>query len=276
MKISYQQLFTFISLLFFSISFSQFNKSDSLRGDFTYLLQYRPDQSNSNYMIKEFFSLQISDDKAFFSSINKLKFDSAFSAQYDKNSSTINLDFRNLPKSQSNYLIVQTADVSKFYEAIGMTLLTYASPIIKDWKILNETKIINSIYCKKAEVHYKGRDWTAWYASEIPFPYGPFKFSGLPGLIVKITDKTGDYDFELVKSVSSKNLQGKTVAINESRYKNAREVTKKELSRAWTNFRNNARYELENMGTVFSQDPNKNKKTDENKKAGYNPIELEE
>lgn len=276
MKISYQQLFTFISLLFFSISFSQFNTSDSLRGDFTYLLQYRPDQSNSNYMVKEFFSLQISDDKAFFSSINKLKFDSAFSAQYDKNSSTINLDFRNLPKSQSNYLIVQTADASKFYEAIGMTLLTYTSPAIKDWTILNETKIINSIYCKKAEVHYKGRDWTAWYASEIPFPYGPFKFSGLPGLIVKITDKTGDYDFELVKSISSKNLKGKIIAINESRYKNAREVTKKELSRAWTNFRNNARYELENMGTVFSQDANKNKKTDENKKAGYNPIELEE
>ena len=247
-----------------------------MRGDFTYLLQYKPNKVNKDYIIKELFSLQISDNKAFFSSVNKLKFDSTFSSQFKKSSGTVNLDFRNIPKSQSNYLIIQTIDNSSFYESIGMTLLMYSNPVIKNWKLTNEKKIINSINCIKAELNYKGRDWIAWYSSEIPFPYGPFKFSGLPGLIIKITDKTGDYDFELVRSVSSNNLRGKIVLINESRYKNPKIVTKKQLSEAWKNFRNNAKYEFEKMGTTFSQDSRDRNSIDESEKIGYNPLELEE
>lgn len=276
MKFIYKQLIQILSLFFFIISFSQTNKIDSLRGDFTYLLQYRPNKVNKDYVIKELFSLQVSDDKAFFSSVNKLKMDSAFSSQFKKNSSTINLDFRNLPKSQSNYLIVQTIDSSNFYESIGMTLLMYTNPVINKWKLTNETKVVNSINCKKAELHYKGRDWIAWYSDEIPFPFGPFKFSGLPGLIIKITDKTGDYDFELVKSVPSNNLRGKIILINESRYKNPKIVTKKQLSEAWKNFRNNAKYEFEKMGTTFSQDTRDRNTINESEKIGYNPLELEE
>ena len=276
MKFIYKQLIQTLFLFFFIISFSQTNKIDSLRGDFTYLLQYRPNKVNKDYVIKELFSLQISDNKAFFSSVNKLKIDSAFSSQFKKNSNTINLDFRNLPKSQSNYLIVQTIDSSNFYESIGMTLLMYTNPVINNWKLTNETKVVNSINCKKAELHYKGRDWIAWYSDEIPFPFGPFKFSGLPGLIIKITDKTGDYDFELIKSVPSNNLRGKIVFINESRYKNPKIVTKKQLSEAWKNFRNNAKYEFEKMGTTFSQDTRDRNIINESEKIGYNPLELEE
>lgn len=276
MKFIYKKIIQILSLFIFIISFSQTNKIDSLRGDFTYLLQYKPNKVNKDYIIKELFSLQISDNKAFFSSVNKLKFDSAFSSQFRKNSGTINLDFRNIPKSQSNYLIIQTIDGSNFYESIGMTLLMYSNPVINNWKLTNENKIINSINCKKAELNYKGRDWIAWYSSEIPFPYGPFKFSGLPGLIIKITDKTGDFDFELVRSVPSNNLRGKIVLINESRYKNPKIVTKKQLSEAWKNFRSNAKYEFEKMGTTFSEDTRDRNAINEYEKIGYNPLELEE
>ncbi|WP_185142129.1 hypothetical protein [Chryseobacterium pennipullorum] len=44
---------------------------------------------------------------------------------------------------------------------------------------------------------------------------------------MKITDKTGDYDFELVKSVSGAKLKGKTVTVNKNRYQNAKLVSKK-------------------------------------------------
>ena len=181
---------------------------------------------------------------------------------------------RGLPLSKFKFLIIQTNDNSQFYETVGMTLLSYTNSVIRNWKLVDETKVINSINCKKAEVSYKGRDWTAWYSTEIPFLYGPYKFSGLPGLIVKITDKTGDYDFELVKSVSSSNLKGKKVSINEARYRNAKLVTKEELIQAMKNFRENAKYELEKMGTVFS-DGQKRQKVSETERKGYNPIELE-
>ncbi|WP_146939546.1 GLPGLI family protein [Chryseobacterium hagamense] len=279
MNFTNKQILRIIFLFYFSISFSQIAKSDSLRGEFIYLLKYKPNTLNENYIRKELFSLQIGDNRAFFISENKLKIDSVFSSAYNNKAENFVLDFTNIPTG-SNFLIIQTNEHSQFYETVGMSLLSYNSYIIDNWKLIDENKVINSITCKKAEVHYKGRDWTAWYATEIPFPYGPYKFSGLPGLIVKITDKTGDYDFELVKSISSSNVKGKMITINKRHYQNAKLVTKKELVEARKNFRENSKHQLESMGTVFSQDPKDNfrerQKVNEAQKKGHNPIELED
>ena len=265
-----------IFLSFFLISFSQKNTSDSLRGEFKYLLEYKPNSLDREYVLKEFFTLQISDERAFFISDSRLKFDSLFLQQYNKRgNNSFNIDMRGFPSSKFKFLIIQTNDNLQHYESAGRTLLVYNSTLINNWKLINETKTINSIACKKAEVHYKGRDWTAWYSTEIPFPYGPYKFSGLPGLIVKITDKTGDYDFELVKAVPSSNLKGKIISVNKRHYQNAKMITKKEFTQARINAINNAKYELESMGTVFSQDQ-KRQAISETEKKGFNPIELED
>lgn len=268
------QFLNIVFLFIFSFVFSQTVNKDSLKGEFTYLLKYKPNTLNQDYVISELYSLQIGDDRAFFISENALKFDSLFMAKYNKNKDVI--DLSDIPVSKSNFLIIQKNNNIQFYESVGMTLLSYDSPVIDNWKLINETKVINSILCKKAEVRYKGRDWNAWYTTEIPFPYGPYKFSGLPGLIVKISDKTGDYDFELVKSTSSAELKGKVVTVSERYYKNSKNVTKKELSQARTNFRENARYQLESMGTVFSQNQKERQKAVSTQKKGSNPIELED
>ena len=39
----------------------------------------------------------------------------------------------------------------------------------------------------------RGRTYTAWYAHDIPIGDGPWKFHGLPGLILKVNDKAKDY-----------------------------------------------------------------------------------
>ena len=67
----------------------------------------------------------------------------------------------------------------------------------QDWKILNETKQIAGYKCQKATCRFRGRDYVAWFTREIPVSEGPHKFSGLPGLIVKIHDTKEHYDFEL-------------------------------------------------------------------------------
>ncbi len=92
----------------------------------------------------------------------------------------------------------------KFYQHVGLTLLEYEEPA-QAWQLVNEESKISNLTCKKATINYKGRNWTAWYSTEINLPYGPYKFGGLPGLIVKISDDTGDFDFEIVSSVSSQN-----------------------------------------------------------------------
>lgn len=128
---------------------------------------------------------------------------------------TTHIDFRgkSFPKTRFPYTILQTNQNNQYFERAGMSLLTYKEPVINNWKLIDESKTIQSFNCRKAEINYNGRNWTAWYTTDIPLAYGPYKFTGLPGLIIKISDQSGDYDFELVKSVPSSQLKGKMLTI---------------------------------------------------------------
>lgn len=65
------------------------------------------------------------------------------------------------------------------------------------WKILPETTKIGDYKVQKAEADFGGRKWIAWFSQDIPVMDGPYKFSSLPGLILKAEDSTGDYSFDL-------------------------------------------------------------------------------
>ena len=67
-----------------------------------------------------------------------------------------------------------------------------------DWKIGTDTATICGYECFKATCHWRGRDFTAWFTPDIPVEYGPWKFGGLPGLIMKVYDNDGIYTFEAV------------------------------------------------------------------------------
>lgn len=60
---------------------------------------------------------------------------------------------------------------------------------IINWKIYNETKRVGNFVCKKATCFFRGREYTAWFTSNIPVPFGPWKLNGLPGLILEAYDK---------------------------------------------------------------------------------------
>jgi GLPGLI family protein len=50
---------------------------------------------------------------------------------------------------------------------------------------------------QKAITDFAGRKWIAWFTADIPIPDGPYKFYGLPGLILKLEDTTGSHKFNL-------------------------------------------------------------------------------
>ena len=55
------------------------------------------------------------------------------------------------------------------------------------WKLSEETVKIKNYTCKKATATTKqGDNVVAWYTEEIPAPFGPEQFGGLPGLVLKV------------------------------------------------------------------------------------------
>ncbi|MGG7470187.1 GLPGLI family protein [Chryseobacterium arthrosphaerae] len=242
----------FLSLLFYA----QENKKDTLIAEFSYLLKAKISKSAPDYIHEELFSLQVLNDRAFFISDKALKFDSIFQSEFQKatiDGSTM-IDFRgkSFPKTRFPYTIIQSNQNTQYFEKVGMTLLSYKESRINNWKLIDEQKTINTMSCKKAEIDYKGRNWIAWYSTDIPIPYGPYKFSGLPGLIIKITDDKDEYDFELVKSVSKNNLKGKTLNVNKLRYENSKETSLVRLQEIKKNTINNLVGTLANMETSIA------------------------
>ncbi len=96
------------------------------------------------------------------------------------------------------------------------------------WKIEKETKVSASLQLQKATARFGGRSWTAWFSKKFPFPEGPYKFHGLPGMIVEIYDDKENYHFTLNKSQNFadtqlnsmyKNAKGRGVEIPYSKYR---------------------------------------------------------
>ena len=65
------------------------------------------------------------------------------------------------------------------------------------WALKSETMTIEGYLASKAVMTYGGRDWTAWYTEDIPVDGGPYKFCGLPGLILKVSSEDGSYGWTL-------------------------------------------------------------------------------
>ena len=105
-----------------------------------------------------------------------------------------------------------------------------------DWKILPETSQFEKYKVQKATTSFGGRTWTAWFAPDIPFSDGPYKFGGLPGLIVKIEDDSKTFSWKLnglkkietpSESLFDKSVRGKPIVVSKIKfievYKNYRE-----------------------------------------------------
>lgn len=73
-----------------------------------------------------------------------------------------------------------------------------------NWTLGKGIKEIGGIKCQMASVSFRGRDYTAWYAPSIPLKTGPWKFHGLPGLILEVYDKEMDIEITLNNYESNK------------------------------------------------------------------------
>jgi hypothetical protein len=105
-------------------------------------------------------------------------------------------------RSSIDYIVEKDLikNITYFKTRLGRDQYTYEEDRKMDWKILPETVKIGEYEAQKAETTFAGRKWYAWFTQDIPFQDGPYKFKGLPGLIVKLEDSNGDYSFDLQQS----------------------------------------------------------------------------
>lgn len=81
-------------------------------------------------------------------------------------------------------------------EVYGATFRVLTKISDMEWKISNEHKQIDGFLCYKATASYVtvndvgtfDKKVIAWFAPQIPAPFGPAGFAGLPGLIVELQD----------------------------------------------------------------------------------------
>lgn len=93
--------------------------------------------------------------------------------------------YQNYPEGSTTYDDIITPNYAEYEENFA--------PF--EWEITEDSLTVCSYPCIKATCEYGGRKWIAWFTEEIPASYGPWKFSGLPGLIMKETDSEGVHTF---------------------------------------------------------------------------------
>lgn len=195
-------LFTFLLSVSFTLSAQDAAPIDRLNYRVTYELAFQPG-TDTSFRKSEKMVLLIGDSTSLFFSRNMYLQDSLTAKlKADKVSKDqLTYSVMSLSKSDFKFNVLKRINSSKiiYQEKIGWDLLAYEEPLtISEWKITNESQQRAGYQCQKATTTYGGRDYEAWFTFEIPLPDGPYKFNGLPGLIVELYDTQDHYHFTLV------------------------------------------------------------------------------
>lgn len=66
------------------------------------------------------------------------------------------------------------------------------------WQLQDGDSIVCSYPCHKATTTFRGRTWTVWYTLDLPYSDGPWKFCGLPGLVLYAYDSEDKFRFNCI------------------------------------------------------------------------------
>ena len=75
-----------------------------------------------------------------------------------------------------------------------MFLVEEPTPAIS-WSITGNTRVIAEHECHEALGEFRGRKYSAWFTPDIPVSAGPYKFGGLPGLILQVNEQKGGFNW---------------------------------------------------------------------------------
>lgn len=179
-------------IILFFILMSQFLAAQNYR--FLYEYKFAPMKSKPDSLITDYMNLDTDGAKSYFYSAVKSEYDSLATLKKALPTSrrhNININYYITKDLKSKKTNLET-------DYKGTALSIPETEVIK-WKLTDEHAAFGKWKTQKATADYKGRSWEAWFTQELPFQDGPYKFSGLPGLIVKLSDTGHEHNFELIE-----------------------------------------------------------------------------
>lgn len=195
-----------------------------------YDFKWRTEEQSKNYS-SELTVLLKDEENSYFESLAKFKYDSIKTKLVDEGSRSFpspkqqwklqSLIFKDL-RSQT------TITEENFFDKVYLTTYT-CKP---SWKIQQEKGTLFNYNIQKAETYFGGRKWIAWFTNDVPISDGPYKFFGLPGLILKISDSEENFIFE-IKGLTKENSN----ITGRNAYTDKVNLTPKQWETFWTKYR---------------------------------------
>ena len=206
-------------LLFSTISFFGFAQKVSINSYqfiINYKKSYKINKAQKDYKY-DYYAVLTNNESSVYRPIGELIFDTIqHTEKYKKMSQDQQISLYLKYGTDINEMITTTIKNKAIVHTFGVSGASdlcprYTEIINHKWKLENEISNINGNKCKKATCTLFGRNWTAWYSIKHPIPFGPYKFFGLPGLIIKIEDDTQSYKFEVTSIIQRNKLYPKEV-----------------------------------------------------------------
>jgi GLPGLI family protein len=239
----------------------------------TYQLEFQEDSTDENSIKSETGVLYLSEEQSRYSSLGKAVKDSL---ENMTNPVVMRMD-------EYNQMTDFKYTIYKDYQDNELTLaekvfqyeLKYKQDLKQiEWEIQPENKEILGFSVQKATGDFAGRNYIAWFAPELPFSDGPYKFSGLPGLILEISDLKNHYHFSLTAFQELANPVDKLLNLD-----NYKTVSQQELDQVRDDYNRDPIGTMQKAGIKFGwseEDETKTRKElSEKYKRRNNPIELQ-
>lgn len=215
-----------ITCLFYSLFIAQNKK-------FIYEYSFVPDSTRANIMESELMILDIGKTKSQFYGLLKYKSDSTLLADSKRGVFSMPAE----KKIVSDRVIKDRFGQNmSFITMVSNSLYAVNEKKGLKWSLLPEYSEVLGYKVQKATTNFRGRTWSAWFSKDIPIQEGPYKFAGLPGLILKISDSLNNHVF-ILKGIEN-NVKD-FIYPEIKNYSNKFELDYKQYAKIYRNYRAN-------------------------------------
>jgi GLPGLI family protein len=193
----------FITLFTLMVTVTAGQVPDSALIKVSYNFYFFPDSTNDNLKQDDLLIVEIGKHStkcySYYRQLRESLLNSQFSEQQKIDATKYSINMNGFSKNGTP---------TKFFKNLRTNIITVTEEIFlnsyqyKDsindmkWRITEDTLTFLGYLCNKATTRFRGRNYNAWFTNEIPVSAGPFKFGGLPGLILLLKEDRGSFEFQ--------------------------------------------------------------------------------